>query len=50
MTDPYPQNPHDSIDFLSSRAVNAENERLKAEVRRLQDMVKALQKELAKHE
>lgn len=42
MTDPYPQNPYDSMDFLNSRAVNAENKKLKAEISRLNEIIKTL--------
>lgn len=43
MTDTYPQNSQDSIDFLSNRAVNAENEMLKAEIRRLKEIIETLE-------
>jgi hypothetical protein len=46
MTEPLPQSPDDSIDWLSTRAVNAENERLKTEIRRLNEIIETL-KEMA---
>lgn len=50
MTDTYPQNPDDSLAWLEARRANAENERLKTEVKRLKEMVETLQQELAKHD
>ena len=43
MTDPLPQNPQDSMLWLEARAANAENERLKAEIRRLNEIIETLQ-------
>ena len=46
MTEPLPQTPNDSLDWLNNRAVNAENERLKTEIRRLNEIIETL-KEMA---